>query len=162
MHSSRIRTIRSVPYGGGWDLCPGGEISVQMGLCPGGLSLSGGSLSRAVSVRESLSRVVSVRESLSRGSLSRGCLCSGGLLTEISSSGNRITDSCYRVAGVGVFVQGGLCPGGSLSRGISVQGDLCLGGCLCSGGLLTEIPSSVNRITDRCKNITLRQLRCGR
>ena len=30
--------------------------------------------------------------------------------------------------------QGGLCPEGSLSRGISVQGDFCLGG-LCPGGL---------------------------
>ena len=41
MHSSRICTIRSLPYGG---LCSGVSaqgVSVQGGLCPGG-SLSGG------------------------------------------------------------------------------------------------------------------------
>ena len=54
---------------------------------------------------------------------------------------------------------GGFCPGGSLSRGVSVRGSLgvCPGWSLCGGGLwgvfLTDTP--VNRITDRCKNISL-------
>ena len=54
MHSSRMRTARSLPYGG----VPVQEgVSVQGGLCPGGLC-PGGSLSRGVSVRETPSRAV--------------------------------------------------------------------------------------------------------
>ena len=36
--------------------------------------------------------------------------------------------------------QGGLCPGGSLSRGVSVQGGLCPGGSLSWGVSLRETP----------------------
>ena len=114
MHSSIIRTTRSLPYGGG-----GGPLS-KGGLCLRGGSLSKGGLCPAgVSVGGGLCPGVSVQEGL----------CLGG---------------------------GDLCPGRSLYGGVSVQGGLC------PRGLLTEIPSSVNRITDRCKNITLPQLRCGR
>ena len=60
MHSSRMRTFRSLPYGeevsvqggslsGEEGLCLGG-VSVELGLCPGGLCL-GISVGR-VSVRE--------------------------------------------------------------------------------------------------------------
>ena len=64
----------------------------------------------------------------------------------------------------------------SLSRGlcweVSVQGfflyrDLCPRGCLCPGGLFrgaglrpeSRSPPPVDRLTDRCKNITFSQLR---
>ena len=68
MHSSMMRTARSLPYGGG-------------SLCPGGWSLS------------------------------RGVLCPGGSLSRR------------------VFVQAGLCSGGSLfGGGVSAQGALCTGG----------------------------------
>ena len=36
------------------------------------------------------------------------------------------------------------------------------GGCLPGGCLIDSPFSPVNRMTDRCKNITLPQLRCGR
>ena len=104
MHSSRMRTTRSLPYGG-VSLPRGGEGSLSLGvslyrgvsvwgLCTGG-SLFGGSLSRgSLSVRG-----VSVQQGLCpEVPLSWGCLYEGGL--------------CIK----------GLCPGGSLSRGVSVQG----------------------------------------
>ena len=59
---------------------------------------------------------------------------------------------------------------GSLSRRVSIQESLCRGG-LCPGvstcrvsvqGGLPDRKSPVNGITDRCKNITLPQLRCER
>ena len=58
----------------------------------------------------------------------------------------------------GVSVWGGLCPGGG-GEGISVQG---VGG-LCPGGSPSRDPI-VNRMTDRCKNITVYSLNfiCGR
>ena len=59
MHSSRMRTARSLPYGG-VGLCPGGSLS-KVGLYPGG-SLSKGSLSRGVSVWG-----ISVQRGLCRG-----------------------------------------------------------------------------------------------
>ena len=46
---------------------------------------------------------------------------------------------------------------GGVCLGVSAQG----GGCLPGGGGMADTPS-VNRITDRCKNITLPQLHCGR
>ena len=58
----------------------------------------------------------------------------------------------------------GSCPGGSLSRGVRCSGVSCLGGSRVSvqGGLTDRDRPPVNRMTDRCKNITLPQLRCGR
>ena len=47
----------------------------------------------------------------------------------------------------GIAIQGRLCPGRSLSRGPSVQGRSLSG----------RPPPPVNRMTDRCKNITFRQ-----
>ena len=60
----------------------------------------------------------------------------------------------------GVFLEGCLPRGvsleGCLPRGVFAQG----GGCLPGEGLCARyLP--VNRITDRCKNITLLQLCCG-
>ena len=75
-------------------------VSVQGSLCPGGESLSRGSLSRGY-----LSR----RGSLSRGVSVQGSLCPGG-------------ESLSRR---GVSVQGSLCPGESLSRGGPCLGGLC-------------------------------------
>ena len=52
---------------------------------------------------------------------------------------------------------GGLLSGGSAQEGcLSARRGVCLLGGVCQ----THPP--VNRMTDRCKNITLPQLRCGR
>ena len=51
-----------------------------------------------------------------------------------------------------VSVHGGLCPEGSLTRGVSVQGISVQ-----EESLSGRPPSPVNRMTDRCKNITLPQ-----
>ena len=49
---------------------------------------------------------------------------------------------------------------------VSAQGDVCLGRCVPRGVYpsmhLGRHPSPVDRVTDRGKNITLPQLRCGR
>ena len=50
----------------------------------------------------------------------------------------------------GVSAQGGVCPGG-----MSEQGGVCPGD-------VWQTPPPMNRMTNRCKNITLPQLRCGR
>ena len=112
MHSSRMRTALSLPYGEGegGSLTRGVSVQAEGRLCPGGGDLCQG------------------------GCLSRGVLCPG----EGSLSRGRVS------------VQGeGLCPGG-LYLGVSVP-----------GVSLIESPA-MNRITDRCKNITLPQLRCRR
>ena len=64
--------------------------------------------------------------------------------------------SCGCLPG-GVSAQGGVCPGG-----VSAQGGVCLGcvsaqGCVSAWGGVCQTP--LNRMTDRCKNITLPQLR---
>ena len=99
MHSSRMRTARSLPFGGGVSLSRG--VSVRRSLSREG-SLSRGSLSRRASVQ---------RGSLSGGHLCPGGLCAGGLC-----------------AGRSLSRWGGLCLGAPLSRGVSVQGGLCPGG----------------------------------
>ena len=57
--------------------------------------------------------------------------------------------------------------GGLCSRFFSIHRDLCPRGCLCPGGLFrgaglrpeSRSPPPVDRLTDRCKNITFSQLR---
>ena len=83
------------------------------GLCPGGVSVQGESLSRGSlcpggSLSEGLCLGVSVWGSLSGGSLSRGSLCRGVSIQGVSVEG--------------VSVQRDLCPGG-----VSVRGVLCPG-----------------------------------
>ena len=51
--------------------------------------------------------------------------------------------------------RGGCLPRGCLPRGVSAGGDIC-------PGSVWQTPLPVNRMTDRCKNITLPQLRRGR
>ena len=79
-----------------------------------------------------------------------GCLLLGGVCSR---------GICFQeVSGLG-----GVCLGGLLLGGVW-SGDVCSGGCLdqggvCSGGYIlacTEAdPLPMNRMTDRCKNITL-------
>ena len=72
---------------------------------------------------------------LSRGGLCSAGLCPGGLCPGVSES--LCPGSLWESLSGRVSVQGGLCLGGSLSRGIFVQGvsgSLCLGG-VCPGGL---------------------------
>ena len=70
---------------------------------------------------------------ISQHALCRGCLPRGCLL--------------------GVYAQGvGVCPGGVVPRGWQTPP---------SPQDQRQTPSPVNRMTDRCKNITLPQLHCG-
>ena len=141
IHSSRMRTARSLPYRGRV-LCPEGGGLSREGLCPGGLCPGGGSLSMWwVSVQVgsicpggSLSGEVSVQVvglCPGGGSLSRwwvsvqvGSICPGG---EYLSRGVSVWGGLCPGGGslsrwwVSVQV-GSICPGGSLSRGVSVQG----------------------------------------
>ena len=108
MHSSRMRTVHQISYGG---FCP-------RGLCLAG-SLFRGSLSREVSI----------------GGLCPGGLCSG---------------------------EGGLCPRETLSRGSLIEtpldrdhpGHVTFDACW-------DRDPPMNRITNRCKNITFPRFRCG-
>ena len=85
VHSSRMCTACSLPWGSlsGGSLSRG--VSVQGGLYPGGLCPGG-----------SLSRGVSVHWSLSRGSLSREVSVWGVYLTE-TTPGNRMTHRCKNI-----------------------------------------------------------------
>ena len=79
----------------------------------------------------------------------------------------RLLAGCLPSRGLpGVSDQGGVCPGGCQpreglsahgvsARGVYAQRSVCLEGCL-------PDTHPVNRITDRCKNITLPELHCGR
>ena len=66
--------------------------------------------------------------------------------------------------GGGLCLGGSLCPGAVSVQGASVQGGSLSGGSmsrgpLTGGGLPDRDTLPVNRITDRCKNITFPQLR---
>ena len=65
-----------------------------------------------------------------------------------------------------VSAHGGVCPLGCLPTGVSAQSvcGVCLGGVCAGGGVCPGVwqTPSVDRMTDRCKNMTLPQLRCGR
>ena len=101
-----------------------------------------------------------------------GCLLRGCMLRW----GGGLCGVCYwGVTAPGVSAPGGVCSGGYLLWGVSAQGGVCSGGgsvcsrgSVCSGGCLllggsipacteadTPPPSTVNRMTNRCKNITL-------
>ena len=110
MHSSRMRTARSLTIQGG------GESPWQ-----GGLLVWGGLLASGVSLPEGL---------LARGE----SLCQGVSL-----------------------------PGGSPCWGSPCWGVSLLRGCVLAGGLLARRVSypPVDRMTDRCKNITFANFVCG-
>ena len=72
---------------------------------------------------------------------------------------------CYRGSGPGgvsapegMSAMGGVCYRGVWSRGVSALGVVCSGGCLLPGGVVSQHAlrqnPPVNRMTDRCKNIT--------
>ena len=102
MHSSRILTASSSPYGGG--LCPGGASPYGGGLCPGGLCPGGLHHMGVVSVQ--------------------GGLCPGGLhhMGVVSVQGGFCPGRLHHMGG-GLFpggftIWGGLCPVGSPSSGL--------------------------------------------
>ena len=179
------------------DLCPGvsvqgRRVSIQgKGICSGEFSVQGGLHPRGVSVwgvgslsKGSLFRGVSVQGSpCLRWSLSLGVSVKGGLCTGegVSVQGRGLCP------GEGVSVQGrgslsrggGLCPGGSLSRGVSDWGrGLCPGVSFqrvsVQGVSLTEYPHGMDTPeqrprtpypcaqTDTCENITFANFVCGR
>ena len=80
-----------------------------------------------------------------------GCTCPGGYLT----------GGCTWPRGV--YLPGSTCPGGCTHQGGPAQGGVPARGCTCLGVYLAEgvyLPRyspPVNRMTDRCKNITLPQ-----
>ena len=147
MHSTRMRTGRSLTIHrsllpGGWGgggclfllrgcLPPGGVCSLGVSaLGGGGCLLPGGVCSWGVSALGGVS--------------APGGVCSGGcLLLGVSASGG-----------------GGVCSGGCLLQGGSALGGVCSWGVSAQGGCgipaCTEVDTPpVNRMTDRCKNITL-------
>ena len=69
------------------------------------------------------------------GLLPRGCACQGGRVSTLGSGG---------VPAWGVYLPGGVCSRGCLVWGVPAQGVPARG-----------VPARVNRMTDRCKNITL-------
>ena len=101
-------------------------------------------------------------------SASRRGVCSGGvsapgwcLLQGVSARGCLLWGDVYSWGGV---CSGGVCSRGCLLQGMSTPGGVCSGGCLLQGGVCSWgwYPSMhwgrhppVNRMTDRCKNITL-------
>ena len=125
MHFSRMRTGRSLTVS--WSLLPGGRgVSASRGgLLPGGVCSQGGLPPVGLSAP-------------GRGVCSRGCLPPG-----VSASGGCLLP--------------GVC--------VCLWGGLLLGGCLLLGGVhswgvvsqhaLRQTPPPVNRMTNRCKNITL-------
>ena len=126
MHSSRMRTGRSLTVYR--SLLPWGwGCLLPGGLCFQGVSAPGGGVCSWGGL------------CLWGVSASRGCVCSrGGLLW------------------------GGVCSWGVVcSRGCLLQGGVCSGGCLFLGlgvvsqHALRQTPPPVNRMTNRCKNITL-------
>ena len=76
---------------------------------------------------------------LPRGSTCLGCTCLGGGV------------NAFR----GYLTWGCTCQGGCTFPGVTCPGGS--GGCTCPGGYLHRYFPPVNRMTDRCKNITLPQ-----
>ena len=154
-----MRTAHFLPYG--WGLCPGV-------LCPRG-SLSGKPpppVDRQTPVKQECIPVGCVPPaccpylpdlpactalggvSAWGGYLPGGCTCQGGVPAWVG----------YLLGGVpaqgvylarGVPAQGVYLPGGYLPRGLYLPG-----GCTCMGGTCPGTLPPVNRMTDRCKNIT--------
>ena len=151
--TARKRSLRRLSFArclsvhgeGSWSLsrglCP--EVSVQVGLCPGSVSVQGGLCLEGSLSRVSMSREVSVQwELLCPGDLCLGGLCPGrvSVFGSLSGEGLCLGSLC---PGDGPRSGGNLCPGslaGGISvQGVSVQGGLCPGG-LCLGVSVTETP----------------------
>ena len=94
--------------------------------------------------------VDSIPACIAEGSVTaRGCICPGEYLL-----GVYLPRGCTCPGG-GVPAQGGvLAQGVSLPGGVPARGCTCQGVCL-PGRYLPRYSSPVNRMTDRCKNITL-------
>ena len=91
---------------------------------------------------------VAVGGCLPGGCLSRGCLSMGGMSAYRGClPRGRLPWGCLR---------GGVCPGGDCLRGICPEGLSARRG-LARGCLLRGFTPPMNRITDKCKNITLPQ-----
>ena len=74
-------------------------------------------------------------------------------ITRMHSSRMRTVCSSSRLFGVGVCPERGVC------LGVSSRGCLPIGGCVYSSMHWGRHPPPVDRMTDRCKNITFPQLR---
>ena len=90
-----------------------------------------------------------------------------------------VPSAAVAVSGGGVVCLGGCLPGGVYPRGVSAKEggrgglpsggvsaqrgcmprDVCLGRGVSVGGIYSSLPLPVNRMTDRCKNITFPLLR---
>ena len=90
------------------------------------------------------------------GGLPRGGVCPGGCLP---GAGGGVCPGGFLPRGVSAWVvsQESVCPGGVSAWGVSHSGGVCLRGVVSEHALRQTPP--VNRMTDRCKNITFPQLR---
>ena len=183
MHSSRMRTARLLTVSGEEGVCIGGKVCPTFGgvcICgelpnPGGLHLGGLPNPAGVS-RGSASRgVCPTWGALHPGGSAqpRGGYASGGLPTPGGSTSRGATQPRGLPNPWGVCIYGGLHLGGLLNPwGVCIWGSaqprgVCLGGsasrgCLpnpqvCLQGGWEDLPPPVNRMTHRCKNITLPQ-----
>ena len=98
--------------------------------CPRGVNLPGG---------------VTAGGYLPGGVPTRGCTCTGGCT---------FPEGCTCL---GVYLMGVYLPGGVPARGCTCPGGYLPRGCTCPGGYLPRYFPPMNRLTDRCKNITLNQ-----
>ena len=113
---------------------------------------------------------------ISQHALGRGCVSQHALCSWVYPSMHWV--GCIpECTGHGGCLPEGVCPGGMSAQGSVCLGGFCLGdfcpGGVCLGGVCPGAvadtpgtrgrqPPPVNRMTDRCKNITLLQLRWGR
>ena len=131
MHSSRMRTARLLPVSPSMH-CSQGGVPAQWGCtCPGGGCTWPG----------------------------RGCTCPGGYLPRrVPAWGGLPAQGVYLPRGV--YLRGGCtCPRGCTCQGgVPAQGGgVPAQGCVPAGGVPAQVLPPVNRMTDRCKNITLPQ-----
>ena len=92
----------------------------------------------------------------------RGCTCREGLGVVYLPGGCTCPGGCtwlWGVPGSGLYLLRGVPArwGVPARGGVPVRGCTCLGGVPAKGGTCPGTPDPVNRMTDRCKNITLPQ-----
>ena len=149
----------------------GGDVSQHVlgreGVYPS-MHWAGGVCVPACTAQWCLSRVVSAQGVSAQGDVCPGrgvcpgvclpkgmCLPRGGVCQEVSAQGSVCLGVCLPR---GCLPRGpcpwSVCPGGCLPKGVSTKG-------VSARGCVWQTPP-MNRMTDKCKNITLPQLPCGR